>query len=265
MSAYQSRVSPPSEPSSTIMFRQAKQSRAFEDIIVQIQESILDGSLREGDRLPAERTLREVFKVSRGTLREALRALEQKGLITLKTGVHGGAYICPINSKQMSESLDLLLRHQKIGLKELAESREAVEGFVAARAARCAKRADLTELRGLLESIRDHLDAAEFDWKGVIIKDTEFHLSLARIAGNRVFESLLETVYKNITRYFDRFLSRERALQEKNYHDLRKIVEAIENRDSRKARVLVQNHVRYFNRIMEKAAQETTTKGFKAN
>src|SRR5574341_1201911 len=158
MSLSQSRVSPPSEAFSKIMFRQAKQSRAFEDIIVQIQESILDGSLREGDRLPAERTLRDVFKVSRGTLREALRALEQKGLITLKTGVLGGAYICPINSKQMSESLDLLLRHQKISLRELAESREAVEGFVAARAAKCAKKADVAELRDFLASIREYLD-----------------------------------------------------------------------------------------------------------
>jgi DNA-binding FadR family transcriptional regulator len=234
------------------MFQQAKQSRTFEDIISQIQESILDGRLREGDKLPGERTLREVFRVSRGTLREALRALEQKGLVTIKTGAHGGACICPINNKQMSESLDLLLRHQKISLKELAESREAVEGFVAARAAKRAKKADVGQLTAILRSIRTLLDAREFDWKKVIAEDSEFHLRLARIAGNRVFESILETVYKNISRYFDLFLSRERSLQEKNYQDLCKIVEAIEKRDAEKAGALVQDHVRYFNRIMEK-------------
>ena len=124
------------------MFNQAKQNRAFEDIISQIQESILEGRLREGDKLSGERTLREAFKVSRGTLREALRALEQKGLITIKTGAHGGAFICPINNRQMSESLDLLLRHQKISLRELAESREALEGYVAAKAAKSAKKAE---------------------------------------------------------------------------------------------------------------------------
>jgi DNA-binding FadR family transcriptional regulator len=234
------------------MFQQAKQNRTFEDIISQIQESIVNGTLREGDKLAGERTLREVFKVSRGTLREALRALEQKGLVTIRTGAHGGAFICPINNKQMSESLDLLLRHQKISLRELAESREAVEGFVAAKAARKAKKEDLGQLTAILKSIRDHLDAPAFDWKKVITEDSEFHLGLARIAGNRVFESILDTVYKNINRYFDLFLSRERGLQEKNYQDLCKIVAAIEKKDPQRAQALVQDHVRYFNRIMEK-------------
>ena len=122
------------------MFLQAKQNRAFEDIILQIQEAILQRKLNVNDRLPSERKLQGIFKVSRGTLREALRALEQKGLITIKTGVQGGAVICPIDTKQMSKSLDLLLRHQKISLRELAEFREAVEGFVAAKAAQKAKK-----------------------------------------------------------------------------------------------------------------------------
>ncbi len=236
------------------MFQQAKQSRTFEDIISQIQESVLDGTLQEGDRLPGERTLREAFKVSRGTLREALRALEQKGLVTIKTGVHGGAFIC-INNRQMSEGLDLLLRHQRISLRELAESREAIEGFVAAKAARNAQTGDLRQLRSILETIRDHLDAKEFNWKEVIVKDSEFHLCLVKIAGNRVFESILDTLYKNINRYFERFLSKGRDLQEKNYQDLCRIVEAVEKRDSKTAQALVQDHVRYFNRIMEKGKQ----------
>jgi DNA-binding FadR family transcriptional regulator len=89
------------------MFKQAKQNRAFEDVIFQIQEAILQRSLKVGDKLPSERNLREIFKVSRGTLREALRALEQKKLIQIKTGVKGGAIVCHMDTKLMSESLDL--------------------------------------------------------------------------------------------------------------------------------------------------------------
>jgi DNA-binding FadR family transcriptional regulator len=133
------------------MFKQAKKNRAFEDVISQIQESIFQGRLKEGDKLPGERKLREIFKISRGTLREALRALEQKGLITIKTGVRGGAFICPVDNKLMSESLDLLLRDQKITLKELAEFREAVEGLIAAKAAQKAKKVDLRQLNNILE------------------------------------------------------------------------------------------------------------------
>jgi DNA-binding FadR family transcriptional regulator len=156
----------------------------------------------------------------------------------------------------MSESLDLLLRHQKITLKELAEFREAVEGFVAAKAAQKAKKTDLMQLTNLLESIKSHLDTSPFDWKAVIIKDSEFHLSLSRIAGNRVFESILGTIYENIFKYFDRFLSKKRRLQEKNYRDLCKITEAIEKRDSQRAQSLVQDHVKYFNWMMEKGKKQ---------
>ena len=88
-----------------MIFREAKQNRTFEDVISQIQESILQGKLKAGDKLPSERNLREIFKVSRGTLRESLRALEQKRLIQIKTGVNGGAFICEANTHQISESL----------------------------------------------------------------------------------------------------------------------------------------------------------------
>jgi len=233
------------------MFKQAKQNRTFEDVIFQIQEAILQGSLKVGDKLPSERQLREIFKVSRGTLREALRALEQKGLITIKTGVQGGAIVRPIDNKLMNESLDLLLRRQKISLRELAEFREEVEGLVAAKAAKKAKKDDLRQLNIILESIRNHLNASEFNWHEIVTEDNKFHLYLGGIAGNRVFESILSTVYENIYPYFDRFLSKKRSLMEKNYQDLCKITEAFKRRDTNKVQILVQEHVRYFNRLME--------------
>ena len=238
------------------MFKQAKQNRAFEDVISQIQESILERKLTPGDKLPSERNLRELFKVSRGTLREALRALEQKGLITIKTGVQGGAIVRPVDTKQMSESLDFLLRYQKISLRELAEFREEVEGLVATKAAQKAKKEDIKQLNLFIESFKAHLDASEFNWNEIIKEDNKFHLFLARIAGNRVFESVLYTVYENIFPYFECFLSKERALMEKNYQDLCKILKAIEKRDSNKASAHIQRHIRKFGLMMEESKKQ---------
>jgi len=233
------------------VFSPSRQTRAFEDVVRQIQEAILKGSLKPGARLPAERQLQDTFQVSRGTLREALRTLEQKGLITIKTGTAGGAIVRAVDTKLVSESLDLLLRYQKISLKELAEFREAVEGVVASKAARKATRQDVRTLRALVRSIRGYLDADSFDWSGVVREDNRFHFHLARIAGNRIFESIVQTIYENISPYFERFLSHERGLMERNYQDLCRILEAIEKRDPDAARLLVQRHVRYFNRRME--------------
>jgi DNA-binding FadR family transcriptional regulator len=233
------------------MFLPSRQSRAFEDVVRQIQEAVLQGRLNAGDRLPAERQLREQFQVSRGTLREALRTLEQKGLVRIKTGVRGGAIVCPVDTKLVSESLDLLLRYQKIDLGELAEFREAVEGVVAAAAARRATGEDVRALRSSVRNIEAALASPDFDWDAVVREDNKFHLALARITGNRVFESVVQTIYENIHPYFERFLPRDRRLMERNLLDLVGIVEAVARHNASRARTLVQMHVRYFNRLME--------------
>jgi GntR family transcriptional regulator, transcriptional repressor for pyruvate dehydrogenase complex len=233
------------------MFHSAKQTRTFENVILQIQEAILEEKLKPGDKLPCERKLREIFGVSRGTLREALRGLEQKGLVTIKTGIKGGAFISAINAKQMNDSLSFLLRYRKISLQELAEFREALEGEVAARAAQKATRNDLTELCSILDSIGNSLDTPESEWDELVLKDTEFHLTLARIAGNRVYESVLRTVYDNISLYFESFLPKNGKIIEGIYRDLCKITEAIKIRDSDEAKSLLIDHVERFNKIMK--------------
>ena len=78
------------KPDSETAFRRVQVARAFEDIARQIREELLQGRLRPGDRLPAERELAVQFGVSRNTLREALRSLEIAGLITLRKGAAGG-------------------------------------------------------------------------------------------------------------------------------------------------------------------------------
>jgi GntR family transcriptional repressor for pyruvate dehydrogenase complex len=244
------------------MFREARQNRAFEDVIYQIQEAILDGNLKNGDKLPGERQLKGIFKVSRGTLREALRALEQKRLVQIKTGVGGGAIICQVDTAQMSESLDLLLRYQKISLRELAEFREIVEGIVAEKAARKAKKQHIRQLASFLESIENCMHAGELKWDEAVKEDNKFHLLIAQIAGNRIFESVLTTVYENINRYWDRFLpvDKRKRILERTHRDLCNILKAIQRKECHRAQTLAQGHVRRFNLVMEKAEKAKIAK-----
>lgn len=233
------------------MFIQTKKNRVFEDIIFQIEEAILQGTFKTGDRLPGERQLRETFKVSRGTLREALRALEQKRLIQVKTGVKGGVFACEVDTQQVTESLDTLLRYQKISLEELSEFRETVEPLVAIKGIKKAKDEDLRQLGFFLESIKNHLNSGELRWDKIMKEDKNFHLYLAQISGNRVFESVLKTIYANINRYYERFLSKDLWILEKTYRDLSYILKAIKKRDSNKAVTLLKNHIKRFDRLME--------------
>jgi len=233
------------------MFQQAKQSRIFQDVIRQIEEAILQGKLKAGDRLPSERELKDIFQTSRGTLREALRVLEQKGLIAIKTGVNGGPVVKEVTTHQVSESLALLIRYQKIPLRDIAEFREGVEGIVAGLAAQRAEKKDIERLKTLLEDARRHLESGVSGWDDFIDVDNSLHMALANIAGNQVYESVLRMVHDNIVRYYNRFLEKKREIMEENYRDLCDIVKAIEGGRKDRARFIARDHVKRFNRFME--------------
>src|SRR5512136_795361 len=113
------------------MFQTARPTKIFQDVVAQIEEAILTGRIKTGQTLPSERDLKETFQISRGTLREALRVLEQKGLIEIRLGVGGGSVVRDVDAGRVTESLGLLIRSQKVSLHHLAEFREAVEGNIA--------------------------------------------------------------------------------------------------------------------------------------
>jgi GntR family transcriptional regulator, transcriptional repressor for pyruvate dehydrogenase complex len=238
------------------MFKEAKQNRIFQDVVEQIQDAILKGKLKPGDKLPPEREMREMFRSSRGTIREALRILEQKGLINIKTGVSGGAVVNALNTNQISESLDLLIRYQRVSLRDLAEFREGVEGLVAGLAAERATNNDIDRLEQLLVEAESHLEHGISHWDEFIKVDNNLHLALAQIAGNPIYESILKTVYENIRLYFSRFLPKKDELLRENYKDIWEIVGAVKNREAAKANLLAQNHVYRFNRLMEEKARQ---------
>ncbi|MBN2322317.1 MAG: FadR family transcriptional regulator [Spirochaetes bacterium] len=233
------------------MFQQAKQRRAFQDVIYQIEEAIIHGKLQAGDKLPAERELKELFQTSRGTLREALRVLEQKGLVRIKTGVNGGAFIREVTTHQVSESLALLIRYQKIPLKDLAEFREGVEGIVASFAAERKNGREKQKLGELLDTARFHLESGISHWDEFIDTDNRIHMTVAAAAKNPVYESVLRMVHENIIRYYNRFLEKKLEIMEENFKDLCSIVRTIEAGDKEGARLAAEGHVKRFNRYME--------------
>ena len=238
------------------MFKQVKQSKAYQDVVDQIQEAIMTGALKAGSLLPAERDLKEKFGISRGTLREALRVLEQKGLIEIRTGVAGGSMVREVNSDKLSENLGLLIRNCAVSLTDLAEFREEREGGVTALAAQRAGAEDVALLRTLLQEAEEQLDLGPAGWDGFIRIDEQLHLALAKMSGNLLFQTVLQSLYANIHTYYVKYLPRDEALLKENFADLCAIVTAVEAHDSEQARAVAQSHVRRFNKYMEqKGAQ----------
>src|SRR2546430_7909374 len=98
------------------MFEPVKNQRISDEILHQIREAVLTGKFQIGDRLPNERALAEQFAASRTSVREALRGLEQQGVIYTKKGVTGGAFVADFDHRLVSRSVFKLFKLRKISL-----------------------------------------------------------------------------------------------------------------------------------------------------
>ncbi len=234
------------------IFRKARQNRIFQDVVDQIQTAILDGRLKTGEKLPPERELGALFGTSRGTTREALRVLEQKGLVEIKLGVGGGAVIKGASADQITESLAMLIRSQKVSLEHLAEFRVGVEGTVTGIAAEKADENGIKELQALMSKATEYYKGGLQFWDDFVRIDEQVHMALARMSGNPLYRFIMQTIHANIHRYYDRFLKAGPEEFRENYEDLCAIVDAVVRKDSAGASKLAREHVNRFNRYMEK-------------
>ena len=234
-----------------LTFRAAKQNRIFEDVVDQIQEAIIQGHLKVGDRLPAERELKAMLQTSRSTLREALRVLEQKGLIEIKLGQGGGAVVKALSSDLVAESLDLLIRSQKVSIRHISEFRERVESDVVTLATPRMTDSDKDTLHKLLEDARQCVTRGTEAIPEFLTADQRIHLHCAKITGNPIYIFIQKTIHGNIRRYFEDLLMMDPPEMRENMKDLEMLVAAMEEGDAQAAGEIAQSHVSRFSSYME--------------
>ncbi|MEA1969415.1 MAG: GntR family transcriptional regulator [Thermodesulfobacteriota bacterium] len=234
-------------------FQKAKKNRIFQDVIEQIQEAIFSRKLNPGDLLPPERELRECFNISRGTLREALRVLEHKGLIEIKVGTGGGSVIKHAGVEQLTESIALLIRSRSLSLFDIGEFREGMEGKIAWLASKRADNNDIARLKKLLSLSEAAVKQGLSAWGNFIDVDQKIHKELALISKNSLYTYTSQVIHDNIGKYYDKYLDKTLNRMKENLQDLQDIVSSVENHMPEKAAMFAEKHVHRFNiRMREK-------------
>lgn len=183
-------------------FKPIEGRRAFEEIAAQIRGELARQRLRAGDRLPAERQLAEQFHVSRNTLREALRSLEIAGLLELKKGAAGGAFIREGGGDAAVAGLADLYHLGAIRPQHLTEARIVI-GTEVARLA-CARRTneDLAALTANVEAAEAATAAGDVERRAEV--NYEFHRLLARAARNPVLTVITDALMEMTRHFVDR-------------------------------------------------------------
>ena len=219
------------------MYKLVRTSRLYEQIVQQIEESIVKGDLKTGDQLPAERELAQRFGVSRTAVREAVKALREKGLVEAYSG--RGTFITDGTRQAVRQSLDLMSRMgQQEGSRDLAEVRAILEPEIAALAAQRIQEPELATMREAVAV----MDKAGQDPDAYIEADLDFHLALAEGASNPLILSLIDSIVGLLREQRLRIFKVSGGPERGQAHH-KKILEAIERRDADKAREAMRSHL----------------------
>jgi GntR family transcriptional repressor for pyruvate dehydrogenase complex len=219
------------------LLKEIRKEKIFEDIVKQIQELIKSGDLKAGDRLPAERDMARIFRVSRSSVREALRVLESAGLIRSRIG--DGTYVEAPFLQNLNGSLAALRPARRETLMEIASVRGRLEPQLALLAAERATAEDRARLRALFERQEQKID----DRRQFVSLSNSFHLCIAEVARSPVFLQFYTSLLGLIVQ-FQEGLTTKPAQAAAALQGHRSILEAIERRDPYAARAAMANHLR---------------------
>jgi len=198
---------------------------------------ILNDNLAIGDKLPSEKKLTEEFNVSRTVVREALRVLEESGLVEIRKGPKGGAFVTRSLHKPVSSSLKNLITHGQITIDHLFDVRALIEPHIAVQAAMNAKQKDLKALGDLLDESSAHLD----DVSLVKANNIRFHLLLSRAAGNPVLSIVMESVTELVQEFSRDFADSSFGKEYLELH--RRLLRLIRERRAEEARELISKDI----------------------
>ncbi len=225
----------------TLPFHPVRVARASDAVVQQIKALIFSGRLAPGDQLPSEKDLTEQFGLSRITIRDALRVLESEGLIEIRVGARGGAFVARPSTQRVSESLTTLLRLQQITIQELIEARLVVEPHVASLAA---KRATARDIGAMEQAVANARAAREAGDPRFMPHSVAFHFALAEAAKNQV---LLSTVNSFRTPFHEALATLPATdMAERAITDHQQILDAIKARDGERAQHVMHQHIAYF-------------------
>lgn len=218
------------------LLKEVKKEKIFEDIVKQIHKLIKTGAIKTGDKLPPERDLAQSFRVSRTSVREAIRVLESAELVNTRVG--DGTYVIANYVEKLTEPLATAMVGGRESLMEIFSVRKMIEPNIAFFVAIRVTADEVLQLKEILNRQKKNISNANF----VTQIDASFHLFLAKIAKSGVFLKVYSTLEELINQTREEFLQEgDRPQISVQGHD--EIVSAIEKNDPVLAKKAMLRHL----------------------
>ena len=224
---------------STELYRAVSSNRMSEAIVEQIRTLIRTDRLRPGDRLPSERDLGERMGVSRVTVREALRVLEASGLVQIKVGARGGAFVTAPSSAKIGTDLADLISLSPLTATEVTEARQVFEIGIVPMVVERATDADIAELRDMVKQHQAALRNGEY---GMSLS-AAFHVRVAACTHNAAIEMLVRSFHGPLLMSLREAQVAAPLMGHRGTTEHRDLVEAIAARDAERAQEIMRVHL----------------------
>ena len=238
------------------LFTEVKRTRSSDDVVTQIKDAIIKGSLKSGDRLMNERELCRVFGVSRATLREGMRTLEALGMIEIRPGATGGIFAAEPQGDHLGAALESLLRFRRATVNDLAEFRVSFERETARWAAERADESDVARLKEIADQFTELAKEEGLPWRVLVELDLAFHESLAEASKNAVRVAIMLGIHRALHEASSSLAERASAQVRRQIGtELRQIASAVAAHDTARAARLTSRHVKKFSDL-ERAVQD---------
>lgn len=218
------------------LYREFKRERLYDQVAEHIEDLISDGTLQSGDKLPSERELAQRLGVGRGVVREAVKLLAERGLVSVEPG--RGTFIAELDTYLFSDQLGRFLRVGRHSYSDLNEVRRILEVEIASLAAQRAGVEDLERMKQAIQDMEDNITSAD----GYIEADLAFHQALARATKNEIFLLLIDVMVDSL-RELRRLTVQVPGAPERARDWHKVIYEAVEKGDSAAAREAMWGHM----------------------
>ncbi len=225
-------------------FQKVTPEKLSTSVIRQIEQLILRGILRPGERLPAERELAERLGVSRPSLREAISEMQERGLLASKAGA--GVFVAEVLGNAFSPAIIKLFAEHEEAVFDYISFRQDMEGLAAERAAKFASDTDLQVIDAVFKKMeaanpkRNPTDEARLD--------ADFHLAIIEASHNVIMLHMMRSMYDLLREgvFYNRIaMFKQRTTRSDLLDQHRRINDALQARDPKAARAAVQDHLKY--------------------
>ncbi len=222
-----------------VVYEHVQTSRAFEEVMAQLRRLALQGQLKPGDRLPAERDLAVRLGVSRNTIREALRGLEMAGVVELRKGAHGGAFLISPTGGSVATGLQDMFQLGSVTPAQLTEARLHFTASVVRVACERIREEDIQELERSVEEAKQAGIEGDFVLRSRI--NLRFHKILARSTDNPIFVAIVDGLIAIMEHFIDTLGPPESGAV---FPARAKIIAALRSRDADAAAAEMEKYLR---------------------